>query len=92
MLRERGAGKATLIPISTFCQKMGAEYPKLSATDLKLINPAPVPRLLGDKALQYWELYETPLTVPPWQPFDRYVSADPETAADTVYFDYIDVS
>jgi hypothetical protein len=88
-LREQGLGELTLIPTSTFRRKVGEEYPKLSATDLKLINPAPVPGLLGDKALQYWELYETPITVPPWQPLDHYLSSDPETATESLKTDFI---
>jgi hypothetical protein len=88
-LRERGLGELTLIPTAAFRRKMGAAYPRLSTTDLKLINPAPVPRLLGDKALQYWELYDTPLSVPPWQPLDYYLSSGPETAAEALRADFI---
>lgn len=88
-LRHEGLGELTVIPTSTFRQKLGAEYPKLSATNLNLINPAPIPRLLGDKALQYWKLYETPITVPPWQPLDHYVNAGPAVASESLKEDFI---
>lgn len=74
-LGARGMGNLTLIPTSTFRQQFGRAYPALSRTDLRLVNPAPVPRLLGDKAMQYWELYETPIAVPPWQPIDAFVES-----------------
>jgi len=74
-LRERGAGELTLLPTAAFRRAIGRTYATLSETDLRLINPSPVPRVLGDKALQYWELYETPLAVPPWQPVDAYVES-----------------
>jgi hypothetical protein len=74
-LHARGAGDLTLLPTAAFRRAFGRAYPALSNTDLKLINPAPVPGLLGDKAMQYWELYETPLAVPPWQPLDAYVES-----------------
>lgn len=88
-LREHGCGELTVIPTSTFRRKLGSEYPDLSDTDLKLINPAPIPRLLSDKALQYWELYETPITVPPWQPLDHYVETDMRTATESLKTDFI---
>lgn len=72
-LRDRGRGDLTLIPTSTFRRKMGQDYIKLSASDLKLINPSPIPTLLGDKAQQYWEFYEEPIPVVPWQPIDHYI-------------------
>jgi len=74
-LRAQGAGELTLLPTATFRRAFGRAYLSLSATDLKLVNPAPIPGLLGDKAMQYWELYETPVAVPPWQPLDAYVEA-----------------
>jgi hypothetical protein len=88
-LREQGLGELTLIPTAAFRRNMGADYSKLSSTDLRLINPAPIPRLLGDKALQYWELYEGPITVPPWQPLDHYLGTDPETATESLKTEFI---
>ena len=75
-LREQGAGELTLIPTSTFCRALGKTYGQLLETGLNLINPPPVPGLLGDKAMQYWELYGTTLAVPPWQPIEPYLSED----------------
>lgn len=89
-LRRQGVGELTLMPTTTFRRKMGAEYQQLSETDLKLINPVPVPQLLADKALQYWELYETPIAVPPWQPLDHYDCDTPETAAESLRQEFIE--
>jgi len=72
-LRERGAGELTLIPTAAFRRQLGTTYPALSQTGLKLINPAPIPGLLGDKGRQYWELSGSQLPVPPWQPLGHYV-------------------
>lgn len=80
-LRRRGACDLTLIPSESFWQRMGEDYARLSETGINLINPAPVPELLGDKALQYWEFRDDPVPIPPWQPLDHYVdspSASPE--------------
>ncbi|MFB6253311.1 MAG: hypothetical protein ABEI06_01720 [Halobacteriaceae archaeon] len=88
-LRQQGVGELTLIPTSTFRRKMGTDYRKLSRTDLKLINPAPIPRLLGDKAQQYWELYETTLPVPPWQPLDYYIDSTGKLDTQTLKADFI---
>lgn len=74
-LHARGAGDLTLLPTAAFRRAFGAAYPALSNTNLKLVNPAPVPGLMGDKAMQYWELYETSVPVPPWQPLDTYVTS-----------------
>lgn len=75
-LEQQGAGELTLMPTSTFRTKMGATYSALGETDVKLINPAPVPRLFSDKAMQYWELYNAALPVPPWQPLDHYIRSE----------------
>jgi hypothetical protein len=81
-LRDRGLGRLTLIPTSTFRRKLGDVYPELSRADLRLINPAPVPGLLNDKGRQYWELYGGPVPVPPWQPLGHYASrSGPEIEA-----------
>jgi hypothetical protein len=71
-LREAGAGDLTLVPTSTFRRTLGSTYPELCRTEMKLLNPAPIPRLLGDKALQYWQFTGERLPVPPWQPLDHY--------------------
>jgi hypothetical protein len=72
-LHEHGLGDLTLIPTAAFRRKLGRTYSDLSETGVELINPAPVPRLLGDKALQYFELYDSRLAVPPFQPLDHYL-------------------
>jgi hypothetical protein len=72
-LAEHDAGELTLVPTAAFRRALGTTYPALSRTNLKLINSAPVPRLLGDKGLQYWELSDTQIPVPPWQPLGHYV-------------------
>jgi hypothetical protein len=93
-LTDYGAGKLTLIPTSTFRRHMGSDYPKLSSTEIELINPAPIPRLMGDKALQYWEFYESDLVVPPWQPLDHYFQStsrsQSKVAVDALERDFID--
>ncbi|AKH97615.1 hypothetical protein HLASF_1127 [Halanaeroarchaeum sulfurireducens] len=88
-LEKRGLGKLTIIPTSTFRRAMGRKYVDLCETAVKVINPAPIPRFLGDKAMQYWELYDTALAVPPWQPIDYYLSDGGEPTMDALAEDFI---
>lgn len=88
-LREAGAGDLTLVPTSTFRRTLGSTYPELCRTEMKLLNPAPIPRLLGDKALQYWEFTGERLPVPPWQPLDHY-AGDAGAALEGLRSDFIE--
>ncbi|MFB6113973.1 MAG: hypothetical protein ABEJ58_07720 [Halodesulfurarchaeum sp.] len=75
-LADAGLGELTLSPTSTFRRKLGSEYARLGEAGVNLINPAPIPSFLGDKAIQFWELDAEPIPVPPWQPLDYYVGPD----------------
>ncbi|MFB6362206.1 MAG: hypothetical protein ABEH59_12915 [Halobacteriales archaeon] len=88
-LQRKGLGELSLIPTTTFRRKLGTTYPQLSETRLNLINPAPIPSLLSDKAKQYWELFDTPVTVPPWQPLDHYTDSNIQSDADSLERDFI---
>lgn len=57
-----------------------------------MINPAPIPSFLGDKAEQNWTFWEDPGTVPGYQPVDHYMQKydDLEKAIEVVKEDIID--
>ena len=49
-LQMAGLGSLTIIPTGAFSATLGRSYDGLADVELNVINPAPIPRLLSDKA------------------------------------------
>lgn len=91
-LEEEGLGELTFLPTAAFRRNIsGEDFEALSET-VQMVNPAPIPSFLGDKAEQNWAFWDDPGTVPGYQPVDFYAQKydDLEKAIEEVQEDIID--
>ena len=91
-LEEEGLGRLTFRPTSPFRSNLTDEEFENLSDNVLMLNPAPVPKFLGDKAEQNWAFWDDPGTVPGYQPTDHYLQSydDIEKAIEVVQEDIID--
>jgi len=72
-LDSEGLGELTFLPTAAFRRNISSEDFEALSESVQMINPAPIPSFLGDKAEQNWAFWDDPGTVPGYQPVDHYL-------------------
>ncbi|MFB6175475.1 MAG: hypothetical protein ABEJ87_05925 [Candidatus Nanohalobium sp.] len=91
-LAGEGLGELTFLPTAAFRRNMSSQDFETLSENVQMVNPAPIPSFLGDKAEQNWTFWDGPGTVPGYQPLDFYAQtySDMEKAIEEVQDDIID--